>query len=120
MDIEGTTSDISFVKEVLFPYSAREMRNFISTKRTNPTVRECLKQTGAADDDGAVEQLLTWIREDVKHPALKTLQGMIWEKGFKDDAFKAHLYPEVEGCWQNWRAQGLRLGIYSSGSVAAQ
>lgn len=120
MDVEGTTSNIAFVKEVLFPYSAREMRNFISQKRTNPTVRDCIQQTGAANDEGAIEQLLTWIREDVKHSALKTLQGLIWEKGFKDGAFKAHIYADVVPAWREWKAQQIRLGIYSSGSITAQ
>jgi enolase-phosphatase E1 len=120
MDVEGTTSDIAFVKEVLFPYSAREMRNFVSQKRTNPVVRDCLAQTGTRSDDAAIEQLLQWIREDNKHPALKTLQGLIWERGFKEKAFKAHVYPEVLQVWQDWREKGLRLGIYSSGSITAQ
>lgn len=120
MDIEGTTSDIAFVKNVLFPYSAREMRNFISSNKNNSEVRACLKETGCHSDDAAIDQLLTWIREDVKHPALKTLQGKIWEKGFKANVYKAHLYDDVLDAWQKWKAEGLRLGIYSSGSAKAQ
>lgn len=120
MDIEGTTSDIAFVKNVLFPYSAREMRNFVSSNKNNPEVRACLKDTGCHSDDEAVAQLLKWIREDVKHPALKTLQGKIWEKGFKANVYKAHLYDDVLGAWESWKSDGLRLGIYSSGSAKAQ
>ncbi|MEK6556572.1 MAG: acireductone synthase [Bdellovibrionota bacterium] len=119
-DIEGTTSDIAFVKNVLFPYSAREMRNFISNNRSNPKVKECLKQTEQADENGAIEQLLQWIRDDVKHPALKTIQGMIWKAGYENGSYKAHMYPDVKPAFEKWQAQGLPIGIYSSGSVAAQ
>jgi enolase-phosphatase E1 len=119
-DIEGTTSDIDFVKKVLFPYSAREMRNFISSNKNNPDVRASLRETGFATDDEAITQLLDWIRDDVKHPALKSLQGKIWEKGFKTNVFKAHAYDDVLPALQGWQAQGLRLGVYSSGSVKAQ
>lgn len=120
MDIEGTTSDIAFVKNVLFPYSAREMRNFISSNKHNSEVRACVKETGKTSDDEAVEQFLEWIRNDVKHPALKTIQGKIWDKGFRSNVYKAHLYEDVLPAWKLWKEQNLRLGIYSSGSVAAQ
>lgn len=120
MDIEGTTSDIAFVKNVLFPYSAREMRNFISSNKNNPEVRACIKETGKASDEEAALQFLEWIREDVKHPALKTIQGKIWDKGFRSNVYKAHLYDDVLPAWKVWKEQKLRLGIYSSGSVSAQ
>jgi len=120
MDIEGTVSDINFVRNVLFPYSAKEMRNFVSRNKTNPTVRECLQQTGAADDESAIQQLLAWIASDTKHPALKTMQGLIWREGYESGAFRAHLYPEVVPTWTRWTSQNLRLGIYSSGSLTAQ
>ncbi len=120
MDVEGTTSDIAFVKNVLFPYSAREMRNFVSSNKNNSEIRACLKETGRGSDDEAIDQLLTWIHEDVKHPTLKNIQGRIWEKGFKTKVYKAHLYDDVVGAWETWKSAGLRLGIYSSGSVNAQ
>ncbi len=130
MDIEGTISDVHFVKDVLFPYSARELRNFVAQNRTSPMVRACLKDAGQAkaqstaapsfDDETAILQLLEWIKLDVKHPALKTIQGLIWRKGFTENVFRAHLYPDVVSQWRQWQKQGLRLGIYSSGSVDAQ
>lgn len=120
MDVEGTTSDIDFVKNVLFPYSARELRNFISTNKNNAAVREALKGVGEKTDEENIEKLLQWIREDLKHPSLKTLQGMIWKKGFEDHTFKSHIYSDVLPAWKMWQAQGMKLGIYSSGSVAAQ
>jgi enolase-phosphatase E1 len=120
LDIEGTCSDIHFVKEVLFPYSARELRNFLSENRHTPKVVEALRGLSAQDLEGATIELQRMIREDVKHPSLKSLQGMIWKKGFESGEFKSPLYPDVEPALKKWRAQGLRLGIYSSGSVAAQ
>jgi enolase-phosphatase E1 len=121
MDIEGTTTDIHFVKEILFPYSAREMRNFISRNRTNPQVRECLKSIGGASDEECITQLLTWIQQDVKHPALKTLQGLIWQRGYEEKVYTSHIYQDVLPAWQKWLAGTKRhLGIYSSGSVPAQ
>jgi enolase-phosphatase E1 len=123
-DIEGTTSDIAFVKNVLFPYSAREMRNYVSTHRSQPIVKDCLRQTQleskAHDENGAIEQLLQWIAQDVKHPALKTLQGLIWRQGFEKAIFKSHMYPDVKPSFEKWQAQGLPIGIYSSGSAEAQ
>jgi enolase-phosphatase E1 len=120
LDIEGTISDIKFVKNVLFPYSAKEMRNFISQNKNNPRVRACLRDVGARNDEEAVVQLLDWIKADNKHPALKTLQGMIWKKGYTDGEFRSHLYDDVLPTWESWRQGGLRLGIYSSGSEEAQ
>lgn len=119
-DIEGTTSDIAFVKNVLFPYSAREMRNFISTHRHQPAVQSALKDTGAANENAAITQLLEWIEKDVKHPALKTLQGLIWKKGYETGAYRAHMYSDVEPALKSWKQSGLKLGVYSSGSIAAQ
>ena len=119
-DIEGTTSDIAFVKNVLFPYSAREMRNFVSKNRTKPIVRECLQQTESTDENSAIEKLLEWIQNDIKHPALKTLQGLIWREGYEAGAFRAHVYPEVKAAFDRWKAQGFQISVYSSGSIEAQ
>lgn len=120
LDIEGTISELFFVRKVLFPYSAERLRTYVSQHHNNPVVRDCLKQTGAADDEGAIAQLLEWIEKDVKHPALKTLQGLIWREGYEADAFRAHLYDDVLPMWREWISEGRQLGIYSSGSKAAQ
>lgn len=119
-DIEGTTSDISFVKDVLFPYSAREMRNYVSTHRHSPQVIDVLKQTEKPDENAAIEQLLEWIKKDVKHPALKTIQGLIWKKAFENKVFLSHVYPDVKECLESWRNQNIHIAVYSSGSVDAQ
>ena len=125
-DIEGTTSSIHFVHQVLFPYSADALPEFIRTQASAPEVKPILDsvaaEIGVASSDltAVIDALLGWIRADRKHTALKALQGMIWRQGYSAGAFKAHVYPEVANCLSEWRASGLLLYVYSSGSIAAQ
>lgn len=129
LDIEGTTTDIAFVHRVLFPYARKHLATFVAGQINDPTVRACLEQVAATilaeenrhlDHQGIVTTLESWIDNDRKHPALKTLQGMIWKKGYADKAYTAHLYEDVLPVITEWRAAGLDVAIYSSGSVAAQ
>ena len=125
-DIEGTTSSISFVREVLFPYARKRLPAFVETHTDRPEVQHWLHE--AAREAGLVEAsrqeiielLLQWIDQDRKSTALKALQGMIWKDGYEAGAYRAHMYPEVPARLREWRADGLRLYVYSSGSVPAQ
>ncbi len=124
-DIEGTTSSISFVKDVLFPYARQALPTFVRHQGHEPEVRRWLD--AAAVDAGSVcqdsvlvEVLQGWIDEDRKHPALKALQGMIWESGYRNGDYTAHIYPDAEVALRAWHAAGHPLYVYSSGSVAAQ
>ena len=124
-DIEGTTSSISFVKDVLFPYARANMREFVHANADNPVVRQALDEVESAvgrllDDDEAVDQLIAWIDEDRKITPLKTLQGLIWEAGYHDGDFSGHIYPDTAGALRRWHAAGVDLYVYSSGSVQAQ
>ena len=123
-DIEGTTSSISFVKDVLFPYARRALPGFVAERGQQPEVRQWLDavadETGAQGDDAVVAALQGWIDEDRKHTALKALQGMIWADGYRKAEFTTHLYPDVPPVLQRWHAAGHRLAVYSSGSVPAQ
>ncbi|EDM46717.1 acireductone synthase [Marinobacter algicola] len=126
-DIEGTTSSISFVHEVLFPYSAEHMAEFVREGAADSTeIREQLDAvadtSGVAreDIDGLIEVLDTWIREDRKETPLKALQGMLWEQGYQQGAFRGHIYDDAAEYLQRWHDRGLRLFVYSSGSVKAQ
>lgn len=125
-DIEGTTSPIAFVREVLFPYARARLPGFIRAHGQAPEVRRWLDAVaveiaaGACDDAVIVETLQGWIDQDRKHTALKALQGMIWEAGYRDGDFTAPLYPDVLPALQGWHAAGHRLAVYSSGSVPAQ
>ena len=124
-DIEGTTSSISFVKNVLFPYARKALPGFIATHGNEPDVRRWLDAVateigGACQDSLVAETLQGWIDQDRKHTALKALQGKIWETGYRNGDYKAHFYPEVAAVLKGWHAAGLPLYVYSSGSVAAQ
>ncbi|SFM48964.1 acireductone synthase [Marinobacter zhejiangensis] len=126
-DIEGTTSSIRFVHEVLFPYSAEHMAEFVREYHDDDVeVREQLKaisdSTGVAMDDvdGLVEVLQQWIKDDRKETPLKALQGMLWEQGYQHGHFHGHVYPDAAHYLKVWSERGLRLYVYSSGSVKAQ
>ncbi|MBD7955132.1 acireductone synthase [Stenotrophomonas sp. Sa5BUN4] len=124
-DIEGTTSSISFVKNVLFPYARQALPGFIAAHGNEPQVRRWLDAVateigGACQDSVVAETLQGWIDQDRKHTALKALQGMIWESGYRNGDYKAHFYPEVAAVLKGWHAAGLPLYVYSSGSVPAQ
>jgi enolase-phosphatase E1 len=67
-----------------------------------------------------IEQLIRWIDEDKKITPLKSLQGMIWEDGYKKDAFKGHMYEDAVRHLKQWKQAGVRLYVFSSGSVQAQ
>lgn len=124
-DIEGTTSSISFVKDILFPYARRELPRFIRDHGHEPEVRHWLDvvatEHGAICDDAVIaETLQGWIDQDRKHTALKALQGMIWMDGYRSHDFTAHMYADVAPQLKAWHAAGHRLAVYSSGSVPAQ
>ena len=124
-DIEGTTSSISFVKDVLFPYARERLPAFIASHAQDREVRHWLDQVAAehgsmCDEAMIAEVLQGWIDEDRKHTALKALQGMVWEAGYRDGDFRAPLYPDVAPALRAWHQAGHALAVYSSGSVPAQ
>jgi enolase-phosphatase E1 len=125
-DIEGTTSSIDFVKDVLFPYARQHLPAYVETHTDEPEVQHWLHE--AAKEAGIVEAtrgeiidlLIRWIDEDRKSTALKALQGMIWREGYESGVYRSHMYPEVATRLRAWHDQGLKLYVYSSGSVPAQ
>ena len=124
-DIEGTTSSISFVTNVLFPYARAHMDEFVRAHAEDAEVRGLLgevgKECGRVLDDGeAIAQLLRWIDEDRKIHSLKALQGMIWEAGYHHGYFHGHVYPDAVRKLRDWHSVGVPLYVYSSGSVFAQ
>jgi enolase-phosphatase E1 len=124
-DIEGTTSSISFVKDVLFPYARRALPGFVREHGQAPEVRRWLdvvatEHGAVCSDEVIVEILQGWIDEDRKHTALKALQGLIWSDGYRGADFTAHIYPDAAAKLRDWHAAGLPLAVYSSGSVPAQ
>ncbi len=124
-DIEGTTSSISFVKDVLFPYARAALPGFVREHGREPEVRRWLDQValengGLCQDGMIVETLQGWIDQDRKHTALKALQGMVWEAGYREGDFAAPLYPDVAPALRAWHEAGHAIAVYSSGSVPAQ
>jgi enolase-phosphatase E1 len=124
-DIEGTTSSISFVKDVLFPYARRALPGFVRAHGGEPQVRHWLDIAavdagGVCQDDMLAEVMQGWIDQDRKLPALKALQGMIWADGYAAGEYRAHVYDDAVDGLRRWHAAGHPLHVYSSGSVAAQ
>ena len=109
-DIEGTTTPIAFVHRVLFPYARARMAEFVASGHA-----------ALADvPEPRLETLLGWMDRDEKITALKAIQGIIWEDGYKNGAITAELYEDVPPALRRWARAGLRLFVYSSGSVPAQ
>jgi len=125
-DIEGTTSSIAFVHDVLFPYARRHLPEFVRAHCDEPGVARLLDAvreeaaTQAADTDRVVDILLEWIAEDRKATPLKSLQGMIWRRGYEHGDFTGHVYADAAAAMRAWSEAGIELYVYSSGSVDAQ
>ncbi|WP_406128615.1 acireductone synthase [Streptomyces sp. NBC_00989] len=126
LDIEGTTSATGFVVDVLYPYSRSRFAALLAERSDDPAVARAVAQvrelTGAPDADAVqIEKTLnTWLDEDRKATPLKTLQGIIWSEGFARGDLVSHFYDDVVPALRAWHTAGLRLYVYSSGSVAAQ
>jgi enolase-phosphatase E1 len=128
-DIEGTTTSVRFVYEVLFPYF-RENIQKLKEHTDHKEVQIAFKQTVnlALDLEGKklnsvdeiIETLLRWSKEDRKLTPLKVLQGMVWEEAYKLGEIKGHVYPDVADSLRNWNSEGIQLGVFSSGSIVAQ
>ncbi|WP_337879969.1 acireductone synthase [Rheinheimera sp.] len=125
-DIEGTTTEIQFVSQVLFPYAAAALPDFIHQHQYRPDVaaqlqhiRQLINQP-EADTAQLIAILLQWIQTDQKMTPLKELQGLVWASGYQNGTLKGHLYPDVLPALTGWYRQGIGLYVYSSGSVAAQ
>ena len=128
-DIEGTTTSVKFVYDVLFPYF-REHIGELRDLKQDPEVQKAFRQTvelaqslegrRLRSEEDIISTLYRWSVEDRKITPLKTLQGLLWDKGYRSGEIKGHVYPDVASCLKNWHVQGLGLAVFSSGSVAAQ
>jgi enolase-phosphatase E1 len=123
-DIEGTTSPISFVRDVMFPYARARLSAFLQREEASlaDLFDEVRRLADAPDADlRRVERILTgWMDEDRKAAPLKEIQGRIWASGFADGALVAPLYDDVLPAFDRWSARSIPLYVYSSGSVEAQ
>jgi enolase-phosphatase E1 len=124
LDIEGTVSSLSFVKDTLFPYARRQLPAYVREHEAElgailDEVRQISGNPALTWDDSTAV-LLKWIDEDRKIAPLKTLQGYIWKAGYESGELQGDIYDDAYDALQAWHRAGLALCIYSSGSVAAQ
>jgi enolase-phosphatase E1 len=125
-DIEGTTSSIDFVHDVLFPYASRHLPEFVRQSQSDPEVAPILDAVrseageAVADIERVIAILLQWIAEDRKATPLKSLQGLIWKHGYESGDLTGHTYEDATRRLHEWSAAGIDLYVYSSGSVGAQ
>lgn len=120
-DIEGTTTSIAFVYDVLFPYARAALPGFIAARWHDDAVREAAALMGAdASPEAATAKALALMDGDVKDTGLKVLQGMVWATGYADGSIRGHVFADVPAAFAALTARGVRVVIYSSGSVAAQ
>ncbi len=125
LDIEGTTTPLAFVRDVLFPYARAHMPEFITRHHEKPAMAEqlrCIYEIiGARLELKELGSLLqAWIDQDRKAPPLKSLQGMVWRAGYQSGEIKGQVYSDAVDAMREWQRAGLFLYIYSSGSVEAQ
>jgi enolase-phosphatase E1 len=124
LDIEGTTTSVAFATDVLYPYARARLPNYVREHRNEPAVAAILddaRQAGRVwNDEAVVVRMCHWMERDQKVTPLKELQGLIWEEGYGRGELVSHVYPDVAPALRRWHARGLRLYIYSSGSIRAQ
>lgn len=141
LDIEGTTTPIAFVYQVLFPFARHHLHEYLLENRSTAECQDALRvlriewaadvargeqppQWNDEDTESAlasVRAYVEWLMDrDRKSRGLKLLQGLIWERGYRSGALESDLFPDVAAAVAEWRACGLQVAIYSSGSVLAQ
>lgn len=142
LDIEGTTSSVSFVTDTLFLYARKELEAFLKSYWDSQQLAQALEYMARdqalssfhdwrrsvgrdepdfeADKAMVVAEVDRLMEEDAKATGLKALQGLIWMEGYEQGKLKSHVYADVPRALARWRDAGVDLRIYSSGSVEAQ
>jgi enolase-phosphatase E1 len=130
LDIEGTTTPVEFVYQVLFPFARTHAAAYLERERESTACRAAIDQLVAEQASDLSEGLhaparlpdyVVWLMDrDRKSPGLKALQGLVWQEGYRRGDLRGQVYPDVPRAFERWRAQGIDIYIYSSGSVLAQ
>jgi enolase-phosphatase E1 len=141
LDIEGTTTPVEFVTQVLFPYASRKLEGFLQENFQDPQIQSLIRglrtqhqederlglqppvwsdKNEAAELETAIAYSRWLMRKDSKCTALKSLQGKIWQQGYASGELRGQVYPDVPPALERWRRQKREICIYSSGSVLAQ
>ncbi|KAK4505991.1 hypothetical protein PRZ48_003956 [Zasmidium cellare] len=122
-DIEGTVCPISYVKDTLFPYATKALPSVLAKQWDSPAFqpyRAAAPEEARASQEAYIAAVNDLTASNSKVPWLKNLQGYLWEDGYKSGAYSTPLFPDVVPALKQWGEGGLRLAIYSSGSVFAQ
>jgi enolase-phosphatase E1 len=136
LDIEGTTSSIAFVYDIMFPFVRKHVLPFLNSSSMQDNVASAIRQmatdSGMPNDstwrnepaksfeEAVADHVLSLMDRDSKTTGLKALQGLIWESGFQSGELRSHLFPDCFPAMKRWRDLGKTLAIYSSGSIVAQ
>ncbi len=135
LDIEGTTTPIDFVYQILFPYAQHHLQSYLATHWDEAQADLAQLQTEHAADvqqglqppvldssqlDSVVAYLHWLMAQDRKSTPLKSLQGKVWEAGYQSGELKSQVFADVSPALAHWQQQGKRIAIFSSGSVLAQ
>jgi enolase-phosphatase E1 len=137
LDVEGTTTPLHFVTRILFPYARERVGAFVAARGDDPALRDIVqgfreersadvaagREPPVLEGDGpdGITAYARWLMDqDRKATPLKTLQGLIWEEGFRAGHLRGQVYDDVPPAFARWKAAGQTLAIFSSGSVLAQ
>jgi len=135
LDVEGTTTPVDFVYGVLFPFARARVHEFLAGHASEADVQAdvaALREVHAAETEGAppwradaeIDSAVAYVHwlmdRDRKSTPLKSLQGRIWEEGYRSGALIGQVYPDVPVGLDEWRREGRVVAIFSSGSVLAQ
>ena len=113
MDVEGTTTPVAFVTEKLFPYARARLAAWCAAHAGHAAL-------AAVPGEDKAAALAGWMERDEKVTALKEVQGFIWAEGYGSGEILGEVYPDVAPALRRWARAGVKLFVYSSGSVAAQ
>eukprot|EP01132_Coremiostelium_polycephalum_P007692 gene7692-9462_t len=146
LDIEGTTTPISFVHDVLFPFIRSNLKPYLTSHWGTPQLNDDIAilyslsesdhKNGSTEFplielesestsretsmDSIIKNVLAQMDRDRKSTALKRLQGHMWDQGFQKDILKGVIFPDVPQAMKKWSELNVPVYIYSSGSVEAQ
>ena len=127
VDLEGTTSAAGFILGDLYDYARPRLLPWLREHSEDEAVQQARQQTiqeaglpDDADDEAIVAALHGFMDQDVKSTPLKTLQGQIWAEGFRRREISSHFFDDVIPKLREWRAAGIQIACFSSGSVTSQ
>jgi enolase-phosphatase E1 len=141
LDIEGTTTPIAFVHDVLFSFARARVADWFLEASDTPEYEDVARRLSIEHVDDRLREdgvppwktstrteereslavYVNWLMDrDRKSPGLKLLQGLIWERGYAAGQLHGEVFPDVPDALRRWRQSGLDVAIYSSGSELAQ